>query len=135
MAASSAASASSLACSSKSSSSTREAGAQVHESTPGVFSTPLEDDIYHAAGICEEEEWCILTMGDTFVYSVPYLPALSVALRQFRMQRVVGVDETELYNIFVRDDPSLLHRSYPTTLLEKSHLNQLMVYMFPNLYV
>ena len=109
---------SSLACSS--STSTREACAQVNESTlPGVFSTPLEDEIYHAAGICEEEEWCVLTVGDTFMYSVPYFPALSVVLRQIKVQRVVGVDETELYDIFIRNDPSLLYGSYPTTLLVK----------------
>ena len=100
--------------------STRESGAEVKESSlPGVFSTPLEDEIYHAAGICEEEEWCILTVGDTFVYSVPYFPALSVILRQIKVQRVVGVNETELYDIFIRDDPKLLHRSYPNTLLVK----------------
>ena len=97
--------------------STRESGAEVKESSlPGVFSTPLEDEIYHA-GICEEEEWCVPTVGDMFVYSIPYFPALSVILRQIKVQRVVGVNETELYDIFIRDDPKLLHRSYPNTLL------------------
>ena len=63
---------------------------------PGVFLTPEQDEIYHAAGICEEEEWCVLNVGDMFVYSVSFFPVLSVVLQQIKVQRVVGVDETDI---------------------------------------
>ena len=119
MATRSATCASSVACSSLGSSPSVPALArgQINESIlPGVFSTPLGDEICHLAGICEGEEWCVLTVGDTFVYSIPYFPALSVVLRQIKVQRV---DETKLYDIFIRSVSSLLHRSYPITLLVK----------------
>ena len=97
--------------------STRESCAEVNESSlPGVFLTPL---MRYTMLLEYVKKRCVLTVGDTFVYSVPYFPALSVILRQIKVQRVVGVNETELYDIFIRDDPKLLHRSYPNTLLVK----------------
>ena len=47
--------------------------------------------------------------GDFFVPSVPFFQALSVGVKQ--KYSVISVEQTDVYNIFVRDNPCLVHPS------------------------
>ena len=79
---------------------------------PCVFLTSLE-------GCYCYEEWCLLTVGPSFKYTIPNFEALAVELLQTRVERTLESGEAERYDAFIRND-SGLSRNYPATVLAKS---------------
>lgn len=55
----------------------------------------------------------ILSLGSPFWYIIPSFEVLSVELRQMRIHGTTEEGEDHVYDVFVRNDPSLAH-SYPT---------------------
>ena len=61
----------------------------------------LPDDIFY-----------VLSVGPPFLYVIPTFDVLSVELRQMRIHGVTEQGESHIYDVFIRNDPSLA-RSYP----------------------
>ena len=61
------------------------------------------------------DEWCILSVGAPFMYTIPNFEALAVELRQIKVERTVEGGEAERYDAFIRSDSGLC-RNYPATV-------------------
>ena len=83
----------------------------------GVYLTPREQQ--YCASLCWEEEWCVISLGHSLMYTLPNFPALTVELRVAKVQRSVGSNKFEVYDVFIRNDSSYLVRTYPATLTVK----------------
>lgn len=84
-------------------------------SLPCVFLTSLET----REGCYCNEEWCLLTVGPPFMYTIPNFEALAVEFRQIRVERTVESGEAERYDAFIRNDSGLA-RNYPAALVARS---------------
>ena len=81
---------------------------------PCVYVTSLES----RRGCYSGEEWCILTVGPPFMYTIPNFEALAVEMRQIRVERTMESGEAERYDAFIRSD-SGLSRTYPAAVFAR----------------
>ena len=66
----------------------------------------------HSDGDKDNDEVCILTLGEPFRYTIPSFDVIAIELRQLRMEGYNTDAEELTFDAFIRNDPSLNH-SYP----------------------
>ncbi len=72
-------------------------------SFPCIYITPPEG----RDGSFLEEQWCILSVGPPFMYTIPQFEILSMELRKIEVERNVDGGEMEGFHAFVCNDPEL----------------------------
>ena len=81
--------------------------------TASVFLAPASSRPRdHSDGNEDNDEVCILTLGDPFRYTISSFDVIAIELRQLRMKGYNTDGEELTFNAFIRNDPSL-NRSYP----------------------